>query len=51
MQLAAQHNGIIGTERVPVAEAATVHQLEQVQAVVAFTGDQLTGYMFYTIEG
>jgi predicted acetyltransferase len=27
-----------------------VHNLEKVQAAVAFTGDQLTGYMFYTIE-
>ncbi len=47
---AAQHNGMVVRNEFQWQKLLTVHQLEQVQAVVAFTGDQLTGYMFYTIE-
>ena len=47
---AARHHGMVVRNEFQWHKLLTVHKLEKVQAAVAFTGDQLTGYMFYTIE-
>lgn len=47
---AAQHHGMVVRNEFQWNKLLTVHKLEKVQAAVAFTGDRLTGYMFYNIE-